>query len=127
MRIRLSDIGAFLRNSFFAVLKGEFLLRLNAGKYFMHIIYTFALFCLIILVSLMTETTMAKVEENKRIIKELEIANSQRVYELAYYSRRSEVILNLEKLRSPVAPASKPATVLSPDSKKSTYKSRIEQ
>ena len=45
---KLADIGLFFKNSFTAVLKGEFLLRLNVGRYFIHIAYTFLLFGLII-------------------------------------------------------------------------------
>ena len=35
---KIADIGLFFRNSFTAILKGEFLLRLNVGKYFIDII-----------------------------------------------------------------------------------------
>ena len=41
---KFSDLGKLAKNSFLAVLKGEFLLRLNIGRYFVHVIYTFALF-----------------------------------------------------------------------------------
>ena len=37
---KLADVGAFFKNSFSAILKGEFLLRLNVGRYFIHIVYT---------------------------------------------------------------------------------------
>ena len=71
-------------------------------KYFIHIIYTFLLFALIIWVSLMVETTMAKVESQKAQIRELKIINSQKVYELAETTRRSEVDKRLESLGSQV-------------------------
>lgn len=122
MNIKLADIGSFLRNSLIAMLKGEFLLRLNAGKYFLHIIFTFILFAVIILVSLMTESTMAKVESNKKIIKELEILHSQREYELARCCRRSEVTLNLAKLQSKVQPSTAPATILTSQSSRLSSK-----
>ena len=99
---KISDIGVLLKNSFTAIMKGEFLLRLNVGKYFIHIIYTFLLFALIIWVSLMVETTMAKVESQKAQIRELKIINSQKVYELAETTRRSEVDKRLESLGSQV-------------------------
>ena len=66
---RLSDINSLLKNVFHAVMKGEFLLRLNVGKYFIHIIYTFFLFGMVIWTSLAIETTMAKVERNKAVLR----------------------------------------------------------
>lgn len=109
---KLSDIGVFLKNSFVAVLQGEFLLRLNIGKYFIHIVYIFFLFVLAIWTSLMIETSMAKMEKNNTIIKELEIEYSQKLYEEAEAGRRTNVEKTLELMGSQVKPAEKPATVI---------------
>lgn len=107
---RLSDINSLLKNVFHAVMKGEFLLRLNVGKYFIHIIYTFFLFGMVIWTSLAIETTMAKVERNKAILKELEIANAQKYYDLAKASGRYDVEQRLKSMGSEVGEARKPAT-----------------
>ena len=109
---KIADIGLFIKNSFKAVLKGEFLLRLNIGRYFVHIAYTFLLFGLVIWFSLMIETTMSKVEKNKAVLKELEIVHSQKVFELVNVSRRSSVEQMLGQLGSNVKEAEKPATVV---------------
>ena len=109
---KLSDIGLFFKNSVLAILKGEFLLRLNIGRYFIHIAYTFLLFGLVIWFSLMIETTMSKVEKNKAVLKELEIVHSQKVFELVGVSRRSSVEQMLGQLGSNVEEAEKPATVV---------------
>ena len=109
---KIADIGLFIKNSFKAVLKGEFLLRLNIGRYFIHIAYTFLLFGLVIWLSLMIETTMSKVEKNKAVLKELEIVHSQKVFELVNVSRRSSVEQMLGQLGSDVKEAEKPATVV---------------
>ena len=109
---KIADIGLFITNSFKAVLKGEFLLRLNIGRYFIHIAYTFLLFGLVIWCSLMIETTMSKVEKNKAVLKELEIVHSQKVFELVGVSRRSSVEQMLGQLGSNVKEAEKPATVV---------------
>lgn len=109
---KLADIGLFFTNSFRAVLKGEFLLRLNVGRYFIHIAYTFLLFGLIIWVSLMIETTMSKVEKNKLTLKELEIVHSQKVFEVVNVSRRSSVEQMLGEMGSKVTEAEKPATTV---------------
>lgn len=109
---KIADIGLFFTNSFRAVLKGEFLLRLNVGRYFIHIAYTFLLFGLIIWVSLMIETTMSKVEKNKLTLKELEIVHSQKVFEVVNVSRRSSVEQMLGEMGSKVTEAEKPATTV---------------
>lgn len=107
---RLSDINSLLKNVFHAVMKGEFLLRLNVGKYFIHIIYTFFLFGMVIWTSLAIETTMAKVERNKAVLKELEIAIAQKYYDLAKASGRYDVEQRLKSMGSEVGEARKPAT-----------------
>ena len=109
---KIADIGLFIKNSFKAVLKGEFLLRLNIGRYFIHIAYTFLLFGLVIWFSLMIETTMSKVEKNKAVLKELEIVHSQKVFEIVNVSRRSSVEQMLGELGSRVGEPDKPATTV---------------
>ncbi len=109
---KLADIGQFLKNSFLAVLKGEFLLRLNVGRYFVHIAYTFLLFGLIIWISLMIETTLSKVEKNKAEITELEIVHAQKVFEIVNVSKRSSVEQQLKELGSPVGEPDKPAIIV---------------
>lgn len=106
------NVGSFIKNSIPAILKGEFLLRLNVGRYFIHILYAFLLLGVIIWVSLMTESSMAKVEKNKQTIKELEIINSARTYEVVSLSKRSSVQENLRLMGSGVQEPQKPATVL---------------
>ena len=109
---KIADIGTFLKNSGTAILKGEFLLRLNVGRYFVHIIYTFVLFAAVIWISLMVDGTMAKVEKQKKVLEELRIANSQKTYELVSLTRRSTVQKTLENLGSPVTEPTKNATTI---------------
>ena len=109
---KLAYIGLFFKNSFTAVLKGEFLLRLNVGRYFIHIAYTFLLFGLVIWFSLMIETTMSKVEKNKAVLKELEIVHSQKVFEVVNISRRSSVEQMLGEMGSKVKEAEQPAIIV---------------
>lgn len=109
---KIADIWTFIKNSFTAILKGEFLLRLNVGRYFAHIVYTFFLFAMVIWLSLMIETSMAKVEKNKAILRELEIQHSQKTFEVVKLSRRSEVESELKRMGSNVGEPQRPATVL---------------
>ena len=112
MRWKIADIGNFFKNSFFAILKGEFLLRMNAGRYLIHIIYTFFLLGMVIWISLSIETTMAKVEKNKATLEELQIAYSQKTYDVASLTRRSSVEARLKTLGSEVAEPEKPAATI---------------
>ena len=69
-KFRLSDVWKFLKNSLVAILRGELLLRLNVNKYFPQIAYTFLLFALSILFSIMVDGTLGKVEQNKQTLQE---------------------------------------------------------
>lgn len=106
---KIADIRGFLKNSLVAVLKGEFLLRLNVGRYFIHVLYTFLLLVAAIWISLKTEATMARVEENRNTISELEIEQAQMIYDLSRARRRTTVDSRLEVLGSKVGEAGKPA------------------
>ena len=108
-KFRLSDIGKFLKNPLRAILRGELLLRLNVNKYFPQIAYTFLLFALSILFSLMVDSTLGKVEQNKLTLQELERLNSQKTFELITLNRRSTVSTLLQEQGSDVAEPVRPA------------------
>ena len=109
---KLADIGRVFKNSFKAILKGQFLLRMNVGKYFVHIVFTFFLMPLVIWISLMIEGTMAKVEKNKKVIENLRIENAQKMYDAESLMRRSTVEANLGRMGSEGKEPEKRATVL---------------
>ena len=109
---KISDIGTALKNCFAAILKGEFLLRLNIDRYFAHVVYTFVIFAAIIWFSLVMDSTLAQVEKNKKILEELEIVHNQKTFEVVSLSRRSSVSKALSGMGSKVNEATKPATVI---------------
>lgn len=109
---KIQDLGKGLRNSLRAILKGEFLLRLNVGRYFIHIVYTFFLIAMVIWISLMIEGTMTKVERNKAVLRELEIVHTQKTFDVVKLSRRSTVQEILEQMGSKVTEPVEPATRL---------------
>ena len=109
---KIQDLGTLLLSSLKAILKGEFLLRLNVGRYFVHIVYTFFLMAMVIWISLAIDNTMLKVEKNKATINELTIINNQKTYELVKTSSRSSVRELLEQMGSEVTEAQKPATTV---------------
>jgi len=108
----MNKIGTTIKNTFMAILKGELLHRLDVGKYFVHILYTFFIFAVIIWISLRIDMSMARVEENAAKLKELEIINTQKTYRVVSLSRRSTVNEMLREMGSEVQEATQPSTVI---------------
>ena len=109
---KIQDIGRLLKESFKAIIHGQFLLRLNIGRYFIHIVYTFFLFGMLIWFSLVVDNTLAKVEKNQAAIKEYEIEHANLEFELRTMNRRAAMRELLEASGSKVREPQKPATVL---------------
>ena len=106
---RIGDIGRFFTASLAAIFQGRFLLKLKVDKYFLQIAWTFFLFSMAILFSLCVDTTLTKVEKNKKELQELEILHTQKKYELVTLGRRSSVGTLLEQVGSDVKEPEKPA------------------
>ncbi len=109
---KVADIGTFFRNSLDAIVHGKFLMRLRVDEYFVHIVYVFFLMAMLILISLGVESTLNKVEENRRTIEELEIIYADRTFEVADKSRRGSVEQRLKATGSGVGEPLQPATIL---------------
>lgn len=109
MKIDFSKIWEFMRNSFTAALRGEFLLRLRFDRWFLHIIYFFILCTLNIWLTLEIEQTMLDEEKNKAKLEELKIYHAQKTCELVSLDRLSTVQELLEKSGSELAIPEKPA------------------
>ena len=98
---KFSDIWAWLKNAALATLKGELLLRLHVSRYFIHIIYTFFLFWV--------EKTLTRVEDNRKVLADMEIYHAQKTVELAGLSRMSKIQAMLEESGSKLTMPEKPA------------------
>ena len=109
---KIQDLWNGLKNSLKAMMRGEFLFRLNVGRYFIHIVYAFFLFAMVIWISLMIDNTMTKVEENKKVLQELEIVHTQKTFDLVSLSKRSSVRQLLEEKGSKVTEPENPAIIL---------------
>lgn len=101
-----------LRNSIMAVLQGKFLLKLNVGKYMVHIIFCFFMFSIAIWFSMMVDLSLHKVEENYETIDDLQMINAQYRFELEELHRRGEIEKRLARMGSELHDAQKPATVI---------------
>ncbi len=109
---KISDLWTLLRNGVAAIFTGNLLLRINAGKYFIHIAYTFLLCWILIFQSLMAENVLNKVEKNKAKLNELEIIYADKTFEVASMSRRSAVAKRLKDLGSDVGEPTEQAIIL---------------
>lgn len=105
---RLADIGVWLKNAALAMVRGEFLLRLHIGKYFIHIIYTFFLFWVSIWLSLKMENTFTRVERNRKELENVKIYRAQKTIELASLGRMTKIQEMLEEKGSKLTNAEKP-------------------
>lgn len=61
-----------------AMLMGQLLLKLKIERFFIHILYTFLMFWLAILCSMMVQNTLVEIEKNKAIISEMKIYHAQK-------------------------------------------------
>ena len=108
----LSAIGTFLKNSGIAILRGQFLMKLDAGRYFLHIVYCFALIILAIWISLGIDSTMTTVENNKDIIFDQESTIAMKTYEVTSLERRSGIEQRLAAMGSKVQEAKNPPIII---------------
>lgn len=102
----------FLRNSVMAVLQGKFLLKLNVGKYMVHIIFCFFMFSLTIWFSMMMDLSLHRIEENYETIDDLQMINAQYRFELEELYRRGDIEKRLMGMGSDLHDAAQPATIL---------------
>ncbi len=93
-----------------AMFKGEFLLRIGADKYFIHILYAFMLMMITIWVSYTVDNTLMEVEKNKKILGDERIYHAEMTGRLVELNRISTVQENLQRLGSDLRVAEKPAT-----------------
>lgn len=108
----MKEIGTAIRNTFKALRNGEFLLRVRADKYYMHIMYLFLLMWLTIMLSLRVDKTLAKVGENKAKIEELRIRKSEKDAEVVKLESASATQARLQRMGSKATMPTEPATVI---------------
>lgn len=106
------NLGKAMARSFKAILKGEFLLRMQVDKVFPHILWLFALMWVSIWLSMKIDATLTQVEQNKKVLGDLEIYHAEKTEELVRLNRFSTVQYKLEQMGSAVNLPEQPATVL---------------
>jgi len=111
MKYNAKDIWMAVRNSFKALRKGEFLLRVRADKLYLHIVYLFVLMWITIMLSLKVDQTLTRAGQNKAVLEELRIHHAEREAALVKLRSASSIESRLRAqgsdLTLPKAPATK--------------------
>ena len=101
-----------LRQGLKSLRNGEFLLRVGADKFYMHIMYLFLLMWLSIFLSLKVDKTLSRVGDYKAAIEELRIYHSQKEAQLVKLHSASAAEKRLREMGSPVSIPKEPATIV---------------
>ena len=94
------------------MLMGQLLLKLKIERFFIHILYTFLMFWLAILCSMMVQNTLVEIEKNKAIISEMKIYHAQKTLQLVKMGRFETVEQQLSRRGSKVTSPEKPAVTI---------------
>lgn len=105
----MADFKKSARNIFSAIMKGELLLRMRFDRFFVHLLYIFALIWFMIYFSLKVDQTLVRMEKNRIELENLKIYHAQKTSELAGYDRLSTIETMLKASGSKVAIPEKPA------------------
>ena len=106
----LREIPKFIGKVLGRIYRGNLLLSLDAGKYFVHILYIFFLFGAAIFLSLKIDASLRRVEENTRTIASQETVITIRKYEIEVAESKKEINRKLKEKGSNLQAPSKPAT-----------------
>lgn len=92
--------------------RGELLMKLGCGKYFMHIVFVFILFWGMILFDIVVENRLYLLQKNKQTLSELQIYHTEKMVELARFGRITSTEKMLKERNSTVTYPTKPASRL---------------
>lgn len=108
--LKMKRVLLILKNSVLAILKGEFLLRLNAGKYYVHIIFVFLALGLAVWLNLAIDNALHQVEVGYSRIDDLKMINAQKRFETELLDSRAGTQKRLREMGSELAEPTTPAT-----------------
>ena len=108
----IGDLWHGFRKGMRSLRNGEFLLKVGADKFYMHIMYLFLLMWVTILLSLKVDKTLSRVGDNNIALEQLRISHAQKEAELVKLHSASTAEKRLRELGSPVTSPKEPATVI---------------
>ena len=107
-----SSAWATLRNLLRALRNGEFLLRIRADKYYMHIMYLFLLMWVTILLSLQVDKTLTRAGDNQAALDVLRIHYAEKEAALVKLHSASAAESRLKELGAELTLPQEPATII---------------
>ena len=110
--MNMSTIWEGVKNSFKALRNGEFLLRIRADKYYMHIMYLFLQMWVTFLLSLQVDKTLTKAGDNQAAIDQLRIHHAEKEATLVKLHSASAAETRLKELGVNLTLPQEPATVI---------------
>ena len=110
--MNMSTILEGLKNAFKALRNGEFLLRIRADKYYMHIMYLFLLMWVTILLSLQVDKTLSQAGDNQAAIDQLRIHYAEKEAALVKLHSASAAETRLKELGVELTLPQEPATLI---------------
>ena len=108
----LKTVWHAIRNTFKAIRNGEFLLRIRADKFYMHIMYLFLLMWMTIALSLQVDKTLTRVGDNKVALEKLRIHHAEKEAALVKLHSASAAQIRLKELGSEATLPSEPASII---------------
>ena len=106
------EILAAVKESVSAIFRGEFLLRLHIVRLFPHILFTFLVMWMSILMDMRVEKTMVELERSKSELNDMRILHAHKTVQMVSLNRISTVQGMLESKGSEVTLPEKPAAVI---------------
>lgn len=101
-----------LKNGFLALLQGKLLQKLQVEKYFPHIMVVLILAWAMVLVSILVEGTLTKVEKGRQELETMRIYHAQKTVEVVSLNRIRSMEDLLERNGSDLTLPVKPADVI---------------
>ena len=103
---------AIFKNIVQAIIEGKLILRMHLNRHFMKILYCIFMCAVTIWVSLMIDSSLAKVKKNNDILKEQQYEIAIKSFDLSQIDCMTELEKNLQDMGSPVKRPEKPAIML---------------
>lgn len=91
---------------------GDFLLKIGADKFYMHVMYVFVLMWLSIMLSLKVDKTLSQVGDGQVALKELRIVHAQKEAELVKLHSASVTEKRLDKMGSKLEMPQSPVIII---------------
>ena len=103
---------AIFKNILQAIIEGKLILRMHLNRHFIKILYCIFMCAITIWVSLLIDSSLAKVKRNNDILKNQQYEIAIKSFELSQIDCMSKIESTLQEMGSPVKKPEKPSVKL---------------